>query len=116
LIGDQRARKRLALRRAKNGDREILFKLHYTPVDGYEPESMLIEKDLLAPMFDSAVEPVYTVVTGQIRGRFAGALGFEDALNRYLELVRNFKATEDYIHPEIFRWHRKWVEGKDGGQ
>lgn len=114
MIVDRPVR-RFHLRRATNGERGIIFKVHFRPVEGYDP-SMLVEKDLLAPMFESAVRPVYTVVTRNIRGSFTGSLGFKDALNRYLELVTNFKATEEYIHPDIFPHERKWVEGKPDGE
>lgn len=73
-----------------------------------DPESFLIEKDLLAPWFDSMANPTYHVTTSRIAGEFKD---FEAALDRYLLLVKNWRATEDYVQPRIFKWSEKWVQG-----
>jgi hypothetical protein len=73
-----------------------------------DPNNFLTEKDLLAPLFDSMANPLYTVHCRDIRGEFRS---FGDALGRYYELVINWKAVESYVHPEIFRWDVRWVEG-----
>jgi hypothetical protein len=86
----------------------ITFHLFYDTNDGADPEALLIEKDLLAPLFDTMALHKYTVECRDIRGEFPS---FGDALARYYELVINWKAIETYVHPVIFRWDKKWREG-----
>ena len=74
----------------------------------FDPECLLVEKDLLAPMFDQETNPTYSVQSSRIDAELKD---FSEALNRYYELVINWKAIETYVHPKIFKWDQKWVEG-----
>lgn len=100
-------RKSLLLRKSE-GNYDIQFHLYYDDNGGLRPEGYLIEKDILAPIFDSVANPKYTVKTGRIDAEFSD---FGEALERYYELVINWKGVESYVHPDIFRYDRKWVEG-----
>jgi len=93
--------KPILLRRSEAVDQEVKFWMEYDPSCKMDPESMLIEKDLLAPMFDSTAHPVYRVTSGRIDAVFDS---FEDALNRYKEITENWKAHEVFKHAKIFRW------------
>lgn len=99
--------KEFLLRRAKQPE-HITLSMVYDESSKQDPEAMLIEKDLLAPMFDLMAKPTYYVKTSRIDAELHD---FNDALARYYELVRNWKSTEDYVQPVIFRWHDRWTEG-----
>lgn len=98
-------RKSLLLRKAEASG--ISLHLHYDG-DGMDPESFLVERDLLAPLFDQQSNPLYRVQSYRIEAEFKD---FNEALNRYYELVINWKGIETYVHPRIFKWDKKWVEG-----
>jgi hypothetical protein len=86
----------------------ISFHLYYDEV-GKDPESFLVEPDILAAIFDSTARPTYKV---EAVGRINAELDdFRAALDRYYELVINWKGIEVYVHPKIFRYDKKWVEG-----
>ncbi len=73
-----------------------------------DPERYLIERDILAPLFDQEAHPLYSIRAPRLEVELKD---FGEALDRYIELVKNWKATETYVHPGIFRWDEKWVEG-----
>lgn len=98
-------RKSLLLRKCEEGG--ISFHLYYDD-SGKDPESFLVERDLLAPLFDSMTSPMYRVQSARVEAEFKD---FGDALDRYYELVINWKATETYVHPKIFKYDKKWREG-----
>lgn len=100
-------RKSLLLRKSE-GSYNVEFHVYYDEVPGYAPDTHLIEKDILAPLFDSVANPKYTVRAPRIEVELAD---FGAALERYYDLVRNWKATETYIHPHVFRFDKRWVEG-----
>jgi hypothetical protein len=100
-------RKSLLLRKAE-GNYEITFHLYYDEVPGHAPENYLIEKDILAPLFDQVAKPKYLIKASRLDIELDD---FETAITRYYDLVRNWKATETYVHPTIFRYEPKWVEG-----
>jgi len=100
-------RKSLLLRKCETPT-FIAFHLYYDDKDRCDPETYLIEKDLLAPLFDSMANPKYTVESSRISAEFND---FGEALGRYYELAINWKATETYVHPHIFKWDKKWAEG-----
>jgi len=94
--------KPLLLRKSVAVEWEIILWMEYDPACNMDPEAMLIEKDLLAPLFDSTVHPLYKVESSdKIRAEFDS---FTDALDRYRELVRNWNAQETFKHAKIFRW------------
>lgn len=100
-------RKSLLLRKSE-GNYPVEFHVFYDDVAGYSPETHLIEKDILAPLFDQVANPKYTVRAPRIDAELSD---FAEALERYYSLVRNWKGTETYIHPGVFRFDQKWVEG-----
>ena len=61
-------RKSLLLRKCE-GPTEVSFHLYYDEV-GKDPESFLVERDLLAPLFDSFTSPMYRVQSGRIDAEF----------------------------------------------
>lgn len=99
-------RKSLLLRKCEEPT-GITFHLYYDEA-GKDPESFLVERDLLAPLFDSHTNPTYRVQSARVDAEFRD---FGNALDRYYELVINWKAIETYVHPKIFRYDKKWVEG-----
>jgi len=100
-------RKSLLLRKCE-APTPVEFHLYYDSADGLDPESYLIEKDILAPMFDSMASPKYTVNSARVSAEFSD---FGEALERYYQLAINWKATETYVHPRIFKWDKRWEEG-----
>lgn len=104
---DVTIRDSLLLRKAQ--DPLVAFHLYYVFMPQHPPEDYLIEPDLLGPFFDSMANSIYTVQTERVQADFPH---FNEALQRYLELVRNWKATEIHVHPRIFRgepWYREGV-------
>lgn len=99
--------KSLLLRKCENPS-AISFHLYYESGDGIDPTTYLIEKDILAPLFDSLATPKYTVESWRVNAEFRD---FNEALERYYQLVINWKAIESYVHPTIFKWDKRWVEG-----
>jgi len=93
--------KPLLLRKSEAVGQIIQLWMEYDPSCSMDPETMLIEKDLLAPLFDSTAHPTYRVQSGRIDAVFDS---FTDALDRYMALVRNWNAKETFKHPKIFRW------------
>lgn len=97
------------LLRQADGDFPVSFHLKYDTTSKLVPYRFLVERDLLAPFFDQEAHPVYEVKAPRIAAEF-GSYG--EALDRYLEIVRNWKVTESYVHPKIFRGQKPWVEGE----
>jgi len=100
-------RKSLLLRKCEDPT-QIAFHLYYESKDGLDPETYLIEKDILAPWFDSMANPKYTVQSARVHAEFND---FGEALERYYQLAINWKAVETYVHPLIFKWDKRWAEG-----
>ncbi len=104
-------RKSLLLRKAE-GNYSVEFHIYYDDVHGYSPDTHLIEKDILASLFDSVANPKYTIRAPRLEIELKD---FGEALERYYQLVRNWRATETYIHPTIFRYDQRWVDGVQPG-
>lgn len=104
-------RKSLLLRKAE-GNYEVSFHLYYDDVPGHPPERYLVEKELLAGLFDQIANPKYVIKAPRLDIELGD---FETAITRYYDLVRNWRATETYVHPTIFRYEPKWVEGCQPG-
>jgi hypothetical protein len=93
--------KPILLRKSTSAHESVTLWLEYDPACRMDPEAMLIEKDLLAPMFESIANPTYKIETSRIKAEFKS---LTDALERYRELAANWKAKEVFKHPKIFRW------------
>jgi hypothetical protein len=99
-------RSRSLLLRKSEENKVVTFHLYYE--GDLKPEDFLIERDVLAAFFDSCSNPLYVVECGTIHAEF---VDFRQALERYYELVVNWKGVETYVHPKIFYWDQRWVEG-----
>ena len=95
--------------RQADGDYRVSLHMKYDTASKLDPFRFLIERDLLAPFFDQEAHPVYVVEAPRIRAEFDS---YGDALDRYLELVRNWRVTESYVHRRIFRGEQPWVDGR----
>jgi len=93
--------KPLLLRKAEAVEQTIQLWMEYDPSCNMDPEAMLIEKDLLAPLFDSTAHPTYRVEAARIKAEFDS---FTDALDRYRDIAKNWNANETFKHAKIFRW------------
>jgi len=89
----------LVLAEAKNPS--IRFVMSYDSNCLMNPESFLVERELLASFFDSMASPKYQIGTERLKCEFAS---YEEAIGRYEMLMRNWKAEEVYRHPKILGW------------
>lgn len=96
------------LLRKAEGNYDVSLHLLYDKCYGLDPERYLIERDLLATVFDQEVRPKYQLNAPRVR---AVIEDFQTALDRYFELLRNWRASESYVHPKIFRDEKPWVDG-----